>query len=233
MSEFKPSANWSRLLIEGLVIVISILLAFAIDAWWDERQYRESELKKIARISAELNLNAERIQGKIETLDLAIDVTSKFISWMGPHPENVQTQEFLNAWTQLFSIGTFSLTRSASENFLATGNFDRTHNADIHQAVTEWYSLGGNLEKQYELLRNAHAMISEYIQDSIPTHHLISDAPIMAKHPKSKFPFDQTDMLSDPHLESRLAHYLIRMEFVRYQAKDLLERHEKLHALMN
>jgi hypothetical protein len=32
---------WSRLLAEGTVIVLSILLAFAIDAWWSERQSRD------------------------------------------------------------------------------------------------------------------------------------------------------------------------------------------------
>ena len=30
-------------MVEGLVIVLSILLAFAIDAWWDERQERIEE----------------------------------------------------------------------------------------------------------------------------------------------------------------------------------------------
>ncbi len=30
--------EWKRLITEGGVIVVSILLAFAIDAWWHERQ---------------------------------------------------------------------------------------------------------------------------------------------------------------------------------------------------
>jgi hypothetical protein len=33
--------RWKRLAIEAPAIVISILLAFAIDAWWEERQATE------------------------------------------------------------------------------------------------------------------------------------------------------------------------------------------------
>jgi len=32
---------WKRLVLEATAIVASILLAFAIDAWWDERQDRK------------------------------------------------------------------------------------------------------------------------------------------------------------------------------------------------
>jgi hypothetical protein len=34
---------WPRILAEGSVIVVSILLAFSIDAWWDNRQQRHNE----------------------------------------------------------------------------------------------------------------------------------------------------------------------------------------------
>jgi hypothetical protein len=34
---------WPRIAVEGIAIVTSILLAFAIDAWWDDRQREETE----------------------------------------------------------------------------------------------------------------------------------------------------------------------------------------------
>ncbi len=34
----KLDIAWRRLLIEGTAIVLSILLAFAIDAWWQDRE---------------------------------------------------------------------------------------------------------------------------------------------------------------------------------------------------
>ncbi len=36
--------QWPRFVIEGVVIVASILLAFGIEAWWENRQERQDEV---------------------------------------------------------------------------------------------------------------------------------------------------------------------------------------------
>jgi hypothetical protein len=45
-----------NLLLEGLVIVASILLAFAIDAGWDEMREREQEQRLLVQLTDELDL---------------------------------------------------------------------------------------------------------------------------------------------------------------------------------
>ena len=54
---------WSRVLAEGAVIVVSILLAFSIDAWWEERQERRQETEYLAAIIDEMDRNLEAIPG--------------------------------------------------------------------------------------------------------------------------------------------------------------------------
>jgi len=49
------------LVIESMVIVFSILLAFAIDAAWDSRREREEEVRFLVAIDAEVTLNLERL----------------------------------------------------------------------------------------------------------------------------------------------------------------------------
>ena len=63
-----------NLLLEGLVIVASILLAFAIDAGWDEVREREQEQRLLAQLSDELALfidnlgpNSRLLSGRVET----------------------------------------------------------------------------------------------------------------------------------------------------------------------
>ena len=87
---------------------------------------------------------------------------------MGPEPATVQRQELLNQWIRVYSIGTFELLRGASEDYLAAGQIDISRNEDICYAISDWYSLDDELEKQYGLLRAAHANIGEYLTDSIP-----------------------------------------------------------------
>lgn len=50
----KPRFPWARILAEGAVIVASILLAFAIDAWSAERAERQQEQVHLQRLSADL-----------------------------------------------------------------------------------------------------------------------------------------------------------------------------------
>ena len=52
---------WTTLLIEGVAIVISILLAFAIDAWWDERKDRAEEIEILIGLETEFVDLRERL----------------------------------------------------------------------------------------------------------------------------------------------------------------------------
>jgi hypothetical protein len=44
---------WPRLVLEGLVVIASILIAFAIDAWWEDRGDRRAEQLLLDRLRAD------------------------------------------------------------------------------------------------------------------------------------------------------------------------------------
>jgi len=81
---------WSRIAVEGIAIVASILLAFAIDAWWDDRQRDESEqivlqtllddLRVKQVLLADMNEFCEAINGSAETLLRAASNTEQKLS---------------------------------------------------------------------------------------------------------------------------------------------------------
>lgn len=54
---------WSRVFVEGAVIVLSILLALGIEAWWDDRQERSAEIQLLVSLGDELRENEERLSG--------------------------------------------------------------------------------------------------------------------------------------------------------------------------
>lgn len=67
---------WTTLFVEGVAIVVSILLAFAIDAWWDQRKDRAEEQDILLGLETEfvdlrerLDLWAEFNQGGFDYLD--------------------------------------------------------------------------------------------------------------------------------------------------------------------
>ena len=53
--------EWRRLLLDGAAIVVSILLAFSIDAWWDDHNERVEERRILDALKLEFQSNAEAI----------------------------------------------------------------------------------------------------------------------------------------------------------------------------
>lgn len=50
---------WARITVEGAAIVVSILLAFAIDAWWEDRAERQQERAVLVQILRDLTVDAD------------------------------------------------------------------------------------------------------------------------------------------------------------------------------
>ena len=72
----------TRLLVEGVVIVISILLAFGIDALWAQRQLRLEERETVAALQAEFATNPTAIDrvitlhaGSLELVETLVSLT--------------------------------------------------------------------------------------------------------------------------------------------------------------
>jgi hypothetical protein len=57
--------QWKRLIAEGMAIVVSILLAFSIDAWWNDLQERKDE----AVILTTLLVEFRDIAGNIDDIN--------------------------------------------------------------------------------------------------------------------------------------------------------------------
>jgi len=60
---------------EGLVIVASILIAFALDASWDRYQEHREEQRILDELSGEMKAARRRIQGSIGVLEAVLATT--------------------------------------------------------------------------------------------------------------------------------------------------------------
>jgi len=59
---------WRRISVEAAAIVASILLAFAIDAWWGDRDSRKELGLELASVMSELEDNRKRVESEIALL---------------------------------------------------------------------------------------------------------------------------------------------------------------------
>ena len=71
---------WRRGFLEAVVIVTSILLAFGIQAWWDDLQEQEEEREILIGLEGEFVDLQERLQRIAAYNRWAVEITTRLLS---------------------------------------------------------------------------------------------------------------------------------------------------------
>jgi hypothetical protein len=129
-----------RLIAEGLVITLSILAAFAIDAWWEVRQERESLLDALVSLEAGFGEHVVLLDERLAQRSLDDDLLYRFLTM---DPESVARVDPDS--THLMVQATYrSLARDLGASFLVSAveriNLEALGDAELEQAVSAWLS---------------------------------------------------------------------------------------------
>jgi hypothetical protein len=225
----KP-AHWKRLVTEGLVIMVSILLAFAIDAWWDDQQEKRSAEGQVARVVAELQANVFLLQGQAEALEESTRATREFLLLMAPEPEPVSESKVASLVERMYSVGTISLNHSAADAFLSTGQLTDGPWVQIRLDLADLLSDVQSSESSSLELRQMRPDMITRLQTYISGLNNARGHPLMSDYAPSKFPSDTAALLSDMQFEGAIANYAIRAEINLRNVQRLLDKHQKLKA---
>ena len=209
--------EWKRLITEGGVIVVSILLAFAIDAWWHERQQGNEANDQAARVLAELRANAAIVEKHIENLKGATGVVKTFLDLLGPEPPPTPVSRVAELLEGVYSSSTVTLERGAATDFLSSGQLTDTRWTDIRIALASALSYASVAESASAELRGMRESVRVRLDEHVSGLDLVIAHPFMHEYESSRFASDTDALLSDMRFESALANYAIRMEInLRY-----------------
>ena len=106
------SIPWKRISVEGAAIVASILLAFAIDAWWDNYQADNDTQEILDAVRLEMESNVTRLQDSIAHHVAIVDAVRV-----------AQNQGSIDGLvdTAVIDVETFEPSTGALETLVATG----------------------------------------------------------------------------------------------------------------
>jgi len=163
------SIQWKRLSVEAAAIVASILLAFAIDAWWNDRQQHESEqivlqtllddLRVKQVLLADMSRFSEAIIESAETLLRAASNTEQ------PLSEDTIDQLISDTWW----VNNVALWDSAPlSQLVAGGNLSLISNVELVQELAALQVAIGRVKYHYRNDGNFH--------DDVMTPFMISNA---------------------------------------------------------
>src|SRR5262245_56677256 len=71
--------DWAHFLIEGLVVVASILIAFTLDAWWSQRAAAQAEAAHLRALRSDFQQNISRLRGLVALEDVVMDASQRLL----------------------------------------------------------------------------------------------------------------------------------------------------------
>jgi len=140
---------WPRVLVEGVVIVISILMAFGLDAFWDRRADTESERRYLVLIDRDLGSMIDQLRESLEYEAARAEAANKAYDALSGGPV-LGDEELSEALTLATQRRTLDAPRATYTDLLSTGNLRVVRNPDLRDSLVRFYELA---EVEYEILR--------------------------------------------------------------------------------
>jgi hypothetical protein len=136
-SSFARRARWGFLLLEAVLIVVSILLAFAIDAWWEGRQEEARRVDLIGALREDFATTSAMLDEAVkEAADMAAR-TGQYMIVVEDELE-VSRDSMIALVDGLGEIVIFEPTLPSYRTALSDGSLRLARNPDLHEALTEF-----------------------------------------------------------------------------------------------
>lgn len=157
---------WLRIGAEAVAIVVSILIAFALDAWWDVLAERKQERASLAAVREDLRSARDELQTVLEWNDgHAATVTAL----LAEDPEAFAGISADSAETLLIPavLGglTFDPSTGALQALLAGGALDRVTDGALAAALAGWPGLMDEIEEDQMFLVETWGDLRDWLRD--------------------------------------------------------------------
>lgn len=153
-------SGWGRWLTEGLVIVASILVAFALDAWWDERVEDRRGREALVALGDEL----QRAQAE---LDSVLVLNNRLMADAGrfltTDPEAARTMPRDSMSRVLAGMGggmVFNPSQGATQALLA-GGLDLVDDAELRARIAAWPGVLDEIAVDQDIMVEAWVKVTD------------------------------------------------------------------------
>ena len=193
-----------RMLIEVLVIIVSILLAFAIEAWWSEFKERIIEREILLGILEDFLHNSDLLDVTEEKHIQGLEASNILASMVGPDAELIITNDSIE--TLLLSLQHHYTYDPMTGTLHALINSDITliENWELRKSLVSWLDLVEDMNEdeqnqRYHVQQNLHPFLFE----QIPLRPILRTE--QDDHPISNFQPDYESLLINRYFQSLLS----------------------------
>ena len=204
---------WLRILAESTVIVVSILLAFWIDAWWDERSDTLQERALLTALLDDFHATRDEFESVSKGHAQVFQSMEQLLFWaesgMVPEESRSKVDQLLGS---VFYQNTFDPAMGAVDTILSSGRLDLLKNPALVAELTRWASLVDDLN-QREIVAANH--FNQTIYPYLSSNFNIQDLDKGIPYPGG-IPWPQQETDAYLLVPEREFHNIIYVHWVRY-----------------
>ena len=145
---------WNRLAVEAAAIVASILLAFAIDAWWADRETEQWQLTQLRAIRDEFTANFEGLEDIVRTHDSNAKILESLIAQMQGGDDETLLTVSNTALAPLVGWRTSDISTGTLDALLSSGKLADIDNSMLRRALAAWPSEVDDAQEDESLARD-------------------------------------------------------------------------------
>lgn len=165
---------WKRIAVEAVAIIASILIAFTIDAWWQDRTDKIIEVKYLQALREDLMSSIDLLDESEASQQRQVQYLESLLVTNSDTPYS----EELRLWIEdgLWNVGTFQPQLSALQDLEFSGQVQIIENQAIRRALASIRqkidALGST---QRDFLVSQQTIIDPFLVDNFNLSYLILD----------------------------------------------------------
>jgi hypothetical protein len=209
---------WPRILAEGFAIVVSILLAFGIQAWWEGRADEQRRLALTSGLSADFDVAARRFARQEQMYGRVVESAETLLNYAeaGGVPDEDRTHVDSVFSNLFYSMATFDPPTGTVEAILNSGGLDLFDDERLVSELTGWNSLLEDYKtRETNVTEHFHGTLYPYLVDRLNLQDL--DKSIPRELPWPQDPTPAADLLTDQRFHGIIyMHYVLSYNTVAF-----------------
>ena len=141
----RPENSMRSRLWDGAVIILSILAAFGLDAWWGTIQERRVEATLKNELAVELFDAKERIEQNIGYLESAGGAIRGILDLQGPQPKLIPEDSLVSLLVTATTTYTLDMPSSVVESVVTTDQLSIIQDPELRRALSRWPVLAADV----------------------------------------------------------------------------------------
>ena len=206
--KFPSRDGWAKFGFEGVLIVVSILLAFSIESWQAERDLRAEEQRILHQFKSEFGANAELLALRRKNHDRILQAAAWILSVTGsPDDGAVDAKVFYSRVFEATDWATFDPQDGVLQSLLQTNKLEVIQSEPLRAMLAAWPAMVRDIAEDEQMARDfSLGPLTMYLAKHGPLRNIqtvgMRDSPTGPGPGPSQFSGDIDRLLSDPVFEN-------------------------------